>query len=307
VSVAWTAEDRVLLGKLNQGSWERTFSPQQDVDWSQSTTTKEELGALYDAWSLLRGTGKDDGLQSDARARFAAYQQMNLMQFTAIFERFALPNFDGFFGDDEEPAYHEYVAHLIKEETYHYLLFMRAIAKMRADDASLLAVPKRHIELFMHVVLWCMRLLPSRWLRHGMSFFFLRFAEEITLQANTMAKRTVPRPDSLVPRVWELHALDEARHVAFDDLMMRKARGAGPLAKLPGLLALPVCVCASLLLNLNEIWAARRVGAKVGYHHLPMLMKKTSAPFKRRVFALVKDSVRRLDARTTHEAPKAAS
>jgi hypothetical protein len=79
--------------------------------------------------------------------------------------------------------------------------------------------------------------------------------------------------------------------------MMKKARGPGPFARLPALLALPVCVGASLLLNLNEIWVARRLGAKVGYHHLPMLMKRTTAPFKRRVFSLVRDSVRRLDAK----------
>lgn len=296
MSVAWTEEDRSLLAKLNKSSWERSFTPEANVDWSTSTTTRAELLALYDAWSLLLGTGYDSNLDEDARVRFAAYQQMNLMLFTAMFERFALPNFSAMLRDDREPAYQEYVAHLIKEETYHQLLFMRTIAKLRADDPTLQEVPRRHIEMLMNVVLSTMRLMPSRWLRHGMSFFFLRFAEEITLQANTIAKQAVPRADSLVPRVWELHAVDEARHVAFDTLMMKKARGPGPFAKLPALLVLPVCVIASIALNINDVWAARKVGAKVSYLHLPKLMMKTTAPFKRRVFSLVKASLRRLDA-----------
>jgi P-aminobenzoate N-oxygenase AurF len=296
MSVAWTDEDRALLAKLNKSSWERSFTPEANVDWETSTTTRAELLALYEAWSLLLGTGYDSNLDEDARVRFAAYQQMSLMLFTANFERFALPNFSAMLHDDREPAYQEYVAHLIKEETYHQLTFMRAIAKLRADDPSLQEVPHRHIEMLMNLVLSSMRLMPSRWLRHGMSFFFLRFAEEITLQANTIAKQAVPRADSLVPRVWELHAVDEARHVAFDTLMMRKARAPGPFSKLPALCVLPVCVIASIALNINDVWAARKVGAKVSYLHLPKLMMNTKAPFKRRVFSLVRASLSRLDA-----------
>ena len=49
-------------------------------------------------------------------------------------------------------------------------------------------------------------------------------------------------------------------------------------------LMMPFCVGASLLVNLNEIWAARTLGIPVGYHELPMLMRRTTAPFKRKVF-----------------------
>lgn len=297
MSVGFTAADHELLAKLNTGSWTRTFSPESDIAWASATTTPDELRALYDAWSLLRGTRHDNAMDDTQRMRFAAYQQMNLMLFTAIFERFGLPNFDGFFSDDDEPAYHEYVAHLIKEETYHYVLFMRAIAKMREADPALRALPRRHLDLYLTLVMFGLRLIPFRRLRHGMSFFFLRFAEEITLQACTMAMRTVPRRDSLVPRVWELHALDEARHIAFDDLMMEKARLPGFLGKVPALLTVPLCVGASLLLNLNEIWAARSLGVRVGYHELFGLMKTTTAPFKRRVFRILFDALSRLTAR----------
>ena len=86
-------------------------------------------------------------------------------------------------------------------------------------------------------------------------------------------------------KVWELHAIDEARHVAFDDLMMRNARLPGRLGRLPEWLAMPLCIGASLLINFNEIWAARRLGIRVGYYELPALMKNTTAPFKRKVFS----------------------
>lgn len=293
MSVGFSTEDAALLGKLNAGSWERSFSPQQDVAWQQAETTAEELRALYDVWSLLLGTRHEQDLDDTQRVRFAAYQQMNLMLLTATFERFGLPNFQGFFAADDDPQYQEYVAHFIKEETYHNLMFHRTIAKLRAADPELRALPRWHFELFMRSVMLLLRLLPSRRVRHGMTFFFMRFAEEVTLQANTTARRAVPRAESLVPLVWELHALDEARHVAFDDLMMAKARLPGLLGRVPALLTVPVCVGASLLLNLNEIWAARTLGVKVGYLALPSLMSKTTAPFKRRVFGILSDGLAR--------------
>jgi hypothetical protein len=56
------------------------------------------------------------------------------------------------------------------------------------------------------------------------------------------------------------------------------------LGKIPVWLTMPLCIGASLLINLNEIWAARKLGVRVGYYELPMLMKRTTAPFKRKVF-----------------------
>lgn len=297
MSIGFNEKDALLLRKLNRRSWSHSFSPERDINWD-SSTTREEFRALYDAWSLLRGTRHEASLSDEQRIRFAQYQQMNLMMGTALVERCALANFESLYGDDADPAYQEYVAHLIKEETYHAVLFTRATARVMDSDPTLKPLPSRPLKIFLAVVLFLLRCVPSRRMRHGMFFFLLRFVEEITLQANVMTKRTIARGDSLVLRVWELHAIDEARHVAFDDLMLRNAKLPGVFGKLPALLTIPLCICASLLLNLNEIWAARELGVQVGYHELPMLMKNTTAPFKRKVFGLLSDGLRRAEGTT---------
>ncbi len=290
MSVNFSDKDTALLQKLNHNSWSKSFSPDRDIDWS-SSTTPEEYRALYDAWSLLLGTRHDVALSEEQRIRFAQYQQMNLMLATALFERYALANFESLFGDHDDAAYQEYIAHLIKEETYHYVLFARAIARILEADPALRPLPSRPFKVYFKVVLLLLRWVPFRRVRHGMFFFILRFIEEITLQANNVTKRTIPRGDSLVVRVWELHALDEARHVAFDDMMLRSARLPGVLDRIPAWLTMPLCLGASLLLNLNEIWAARTLGVRAGYHELPMLMKQTAAPFKRKVFNILFDGL----------------
>lgn len=283
MSIGFNRRDSELLQKLNRRSWTHSFSPDRDIDWDSSTSTKE-FRSLYDAWSLLLGSRHEASLNDEQRIRFAQYQQINLMLGTALFERYALANFESLYGDDTDPAFQEYVSHLIKEETYHYVLFSRAIAKIQEADPAILTLPSRPLRIYLVIVLFMLRYVPSRRLRHGMFFFLLRFIEEITLQANSMARRTISRDDSLVQKVWELHAIDEARHVAFDDLMMRNARLPGRLGKLPDWLAMPFCIGASLLINLNEIWAARKLGVRVGYHELFSLMRNTTAPFKRKVF-----------------------
>jgi hypothetical protein len=291
MSISFDDKEAELLRKLNRNSWSRTFSPDRDIDW-RSSTTPEEYRALYDAWGLLIGTRHEDALSDEQRISFAQYQQINLMLATALFERCALANFESLYGDDEDPAYQEYVAHLIKEETYHYVLFTRAIARILETHPELRPLPSRPFKIYLTIVLLLLRWMPSRPMRHGMFFFLLRFIEEITLQANFTTKHTITRDDSLVLRVWELHAVDEARHVAFDDLMMRKARLPGILGRIPAWLTMPLCIGASLLVNLNEVWAARQLGVRVGYHELPTLMKKTKAPFKRRVFRALFDGLR---------------
>lgn len=290
MSIDLTDKDTALLQKLNHNSWNKTFSPDRDIDWN-SSTTPAEYRALYDAWSLLLGTRYDAALSEEQRIRFAQYQQMNLMLVTALFERYGLANFESLYGDDDNSAYQEYIAHLIKEETYHYVLFARAIARILESEPALRPLPSRPIKVYLKAVLFLLRLVPFRRMRHGMFFVLLRFIEEITLQANNVTKRTIERDDSLVLRVWELHALDEARHVAFDDMMLRNARLPGVFERVPVWLTMPLCVGASLLLNLNEIWAARTLGVRVGYHELPMLMKRTTAPFKRKVFSILFDGL----------------
>jgi len=290
MSIEFSEKDAKLLDKLNRRSWTHTFSPDSDIDW-ESSTSPEEFRSLYDAWSLFIGTSHETSLSEEQRIRFSRYQQMNLMMGTALFERYALANFESLYGDCDDPAYQEYVSHLIKEETYHYLMFLRAVARIRESDPELHEMPSRPLRVYLAIVLFMLRCVPSRRLRHGMFFFLLRFIEEVTLQANMMTRRVISRDDSLVRRVWELHAIDEARHVAFDDLMMRNARRRGMPGRLPDWLAIPLCVGASLIINFNEIWAARKIGIRVGYHELPILMKRTTAPFKRKVFgSLVRGS-----------------
>lgn len=279
-------DDLQRLRNLNRRSWTHTFSPEVDIDWNSSTTA-EEYRALYDNWSLFVGTRHEHSLDDDQRNSFARCQQVNLMLATALFERCALANFESLYRDDSAPEFQEYVAHLVKEETYHHVLFTRAIKRILESDPELAPPPERLFRIYLSVTLFLLRIVPGRRLRHGMFFYVLRFIEEITLQANIVARKSVPRRDSLVPRVWELHAIDEARHVAFDELMMRKARLPGALRKLPAWLALPLCVGASLLINISEVRAARQLGVRVGYHELPVLMKRTRAAFKLRVFGLL--------------------
>lgn len=298
MSISFSEKDRLLLRKLNRGSWTHTFSPDSDIDWDTSTTD-EEFRTLYDVWSLLQGTRHEASLNDEQRIRFAKYQQMNLMLGTALFERCALANLESLYSDDADPAYQEYVSHLIKEETYHYLLFSRAVARIMETDPTLCSLPSRPLKVYLSVVFFVLRCVPSRRMRHGMFFFLLHFVEQITLQAYGMTRRTIARGDSFVLRVWQLHAIDESRHVAFDNLMMRKARLPGVFGKIPVWLTAPLCIGASLLFNLNEIWAARKLGVRVGYHELPMLMKHTTAPFKRKLFRSLVDDIRKAESPAT--------
>ena len=52
-------------------------------------------------------------------------------------------------------------------------------------------------------------------------------------------------------------------------------------------MAAPCCVWLSLTLNANEIWIGRQLGLPLRGWHLPRLMRRTQAPFKRRVFGLL--------------------
>lgn len=291
MSIGFTDRDVAMLRKLNRRSQSHTFSPDRDVDWD-SYTTPEEFRELYNAWSLLLGTRYESSLNDEQRIRFAQYQQTILMMGTALFEHYALANIRSLFGDDNTPEYQEYISHLIKEESCHYVLFTRAVARIQEAEPMLREPPSRPFRMYFSFVLFLLRHVPLRRFRHRMFFFLLHFVEDITLQASSMTRRTIKRRDSLVLRVWELHAIDEARHVAFDDVMMNSARLPGVLDKVAIWLTLPLCIGASMLINLNEIWAAKKLGVPVGYLELPKLMKRTTAPFKRKVFRLLSGSHR---------------
>jgi hypothetical protein len=141
---------------------------------------------------------------------------------------------------------------------------------------------------------WLFRVLnaiPNQKLRSTMTFTIFRFAERVTIFANQIVQSRIARRASLINQVWAFHALDEARHVAFDAIVLERNRLWRPLRWVPRLLAVPCCVWLSLLLNANEVWIAKQLGLPVRLRHLPGLMRSTKAPFKRRVFDLLKRTV----------------
>ncbi len=277
-----------LLERLNRLSLTRSFTPELDVDWS-AETTDEEYAALYDAWSLLVGTGYDQDLGPAAKVAFAKYQQMNLMAFTGLLERHAIGTLAGLYDLDDAQPFTEYIAHFIKEEIYHVTLFNRAVAAIQGSLPGRPPLPVRSVD---RVLRWVFRLagtLPGRKLRVSVTFTLLRFAELISIYAHQMAHERIARRESLVCQIWAFHALDEARHLAFDAMILEQNRLPRAVEWLPRVLATPCCVLLSLLLNANEIWIARQLGAKVSLRHLPSLMRRTQAPFKRRVFSLLSE------------------
>jgi hypothetical protein len=285
------------LERLNRLSLTRSFTPQTDIDWTATTTDAEYL-ALYPAWSLLRGSGLDGRLDDAGRVCFAKYQQMNLMLFTGLLERHAIASLARLYDLDDARPFAEYVGHFIKEEIYHDMMFRRAAEAIHATMPGWPPLPMAKVDRSLRWLFRLLRALPGVKLRSTMTFTLFRFAERVTLQAHQMVHAVLPRRDSLVHQVWAYHALDEARHVAFDALVLERNRLWAPLAWLPRVLAVPCCVWLSLLLNANEVWVARRLGVPVRLLQLPGLMRRTTAPFKRRVFALLAQTLRRGDATT---------
>ncbi len=275
------------LQRLNRLSLTRGVTPHVDIDWQQ-TTTEDEFESLYSSWSLLRGSGTDRQLDATGRASFAKYQQINLMLFTGLLERHGITALARLYDLDSSQEFSEYVGHFIKEETYHYTMFMRAIDKLEATMANRKPLPRFAADFVMRWLFRLFHLVPGRRLRSTLTFTMFRFAEQITIFANQVVQSKIGRSESLVRQVWSFHALEEARHLAFDGMIIQRNRLPWPIAWLPRALATPCCVLLSLLLNSNEIWAARQLGVRVRYWQLPWLMARTEAPFKRRVFGLLK-------------------
>jgi len=285
-----TSEDS-LLERLNRLSVTRSFTPQVDIDW-EATTTDAEFESLYSAWSLLEGTGLDAGFGPAERVLFVKYQQMNLMLFTGLLERHALTALARLYDLDDAQDFAEYVGHFIKEEIYHHMMFLRAIAQIQATMPGKPPLPTQSLDRTLRWLFRVLNALPSQKLRCTLTFTFFRFAERVTIYAHQMVQSKIPRRQSLINQVWAYHALDESRHVVFDGLILERNRLWRPLAWLPLALAAPCCVLLSLLLNANELWVARRLGVPVRLRQLPGLMKQTQAPFKRRVFGLLAQTLR---------------
>lgn len=279
------------LERLNRGALQRTFTPQTDIDWT-AETTDDEFAALYPAWSLFAGTGADDSLSSADRIAFAKYQQMNLMLFTAVLERHALGSMAMLYDADRSLAFQDCLGHFIKEETYHYMMFMRAIARIHASMPGKPPLPSFGVDRILRVIFAAVSLVPWPRLRTSVTVTLFRFAEQVTMFANQVAHSRIERRDSLVNRVWGYHALDEARHLAFDDLVLEHHGLRRRWRWLTGALAAPLCILMSLMLNRNELWAARQLGLRIPLWRLPSLMRRTQATFKRRVFALLGQTLR---------------
>lgn len=284
-------KDEALLERLNRLSVTRSFTPQVDIDWSQETTDAE-FAALYPAWSLLAGTGADEALDGAARVTYARYQQMNLMLFTGLLERHAIRALADLYDLDPAEAFSEYVGHFLKEEIYHHMMFTRAVEALRLTTPDGTPIPHQGIDRAVRSLFGFTALLPGRRLRSTMTFTILRFAEQVTMYAHQSVEGCLPRRESLVAQVWSFHARDEARHLAFDGMILERNRLPGLFAWLPTLLAAPYCAVLSLTLNANEIWIARRLGLPLSIFRVPWLMRRTTAPFKRRVFSLLARTLR---------------
>jgi hypothetical protein len=282
--------DDQLLERLNRLSVTRSFTPQVDVDWSQETTD-EEYASLYEAWSLLQGSGLDASWGPAERVLFVKYQQMNLMSFTGLLERHAIGTLAKLYDLDPAEPFSEYVGHFIKEEIYHHMLFTRAVAQVQASVGDHPPLPVGRIDRLLRAIFAMAGALPGRKLRTTLTFTILRFAEQVTIYAHQMMEQRIPRRESLVCQIWAFHALDESRHLAFDAMILERNRLPRGLGWLPKAVAAPCCVLLSFCLNSNELWVARRLGLKLGVWQLPMLMRRTTAPFKRRVFDLLRKTL----------------
>jgi len=284
VALPLGADERALLERLNRLALEQRIDFDADLDWSARTTAAELL-ALYDAWSLLAGSGRDATLGAAERIDFARYQQVNLMLFTAYLERYGLRVLARLRGEEEDRELLEALDHFAREENAHQRMFLRAVAALEAEMPSRRLLPRRQLRLFFGALFGLLAALPLRRVRVSASFLVLQFAEDISIIAHSVAGRAIARKDSLVPRIWALHAQDEARHLRIDALLRARHRPPAVLEPLVRLAAAALAVASSALLNANDVWAARQVGARVSLWHLPMLLKRTTAPFKRRVLS----------------------
>lgn len=280
------SDDEKLLERLNRLSLTRSFTPQIDVDWSQRTTDAE-FAELYPAWSLLHGSGLDTGWGERERVTFVKYQQMNLMSFTGLLERHAIGALARLYDLDPAEPFSEYVGHFIKEEIYHHMLFVRAVGLIQATVTDHPPLPTADADRLLRRIFALAARLPGRRLQTTLVFTVLRFAEQVTIYAHQMVEERLPRRESLIAQVWAFHALDEARHLAFDAMILERNRVHQMLAGPMRLLAAACCVLLSLRLNANELWVANRLGVPLRVWQIPSLMRRTQAPFKRRVFGLL--------------------
>jgi hypothetical protein len=289
--IVWTSAETAALARLNAASIDHSFVPARDVAWAGATTGEEWL-ALYRAWSLFPGSRFETEFTDETRADFARYQQAILMLVTAMLERHALPMLEGLLRDNQDPEFVEYIGHFIKEETYHYVMFTRAIAKLEAEMPARPPLPRGRTERLLRWTFRLLRLVPGRGFRTALSLTMFHFAEQVSVHAHRVARDAVPRKGAFVPQIWGLHAVDEARHLQFDRLLLDKLVLLPAMRTIARFLAVPFCAMATLTVHVNEAWAARQLGVHVRLRHLLPLLRAPASPFKQRVVGLMREAAR---------------
>lgn len=289
--ITWNPTERAALARLNAASVERSFVPARDVAWSGCTSPEEWL-SLYRAWSLFPGSRFESRFSDETRVNFARYQQASLMLVTAMLERHGLPMLEDLLRGSQDPEFIEYVSHFIKEEAYHYAMFMRAIAKIEGEMPGYPGLPRAGTERLLKMAYRVLRWVPGRRFRTTVSFTMFRFAEQVSVHAHGVAREVVPREDSLVPQVWALHAVDEGRHLQFDGLLLQKLALPSWARRFGHLLAVPLCVVSVLAVHLNEAWAARQLGVRVRLWHLLGPFSTPASHFQQRVTRLMRNVAR---------------
>jgi hypothetical protein len=295
-----SAADQEMLDQLNRLSLSRSFTPQVDIDWS-ATTTEPEFAALFSVTSLFAGTRFESAFSTSGRAQFIRYQQMNLMLFTAQLERHGIAALARMYDDDDSQPFTEYLGNFLKEEIYHYTMFTRAIEQIQITLPDLPRLPARRIDLSMRLLFILINLLPGKKLRANLAFRFFQFAEQLTLFINQTVRQEIPRREGFINQIWSYHALDEARHLAFDRMMLERNRLIRPLAWLTTAASGFCCVLLAALVNSNEIWAAQQLGVPARLRHLPELLRTTRAPLKHRIFLYLRTMLKGGRATETEE------
>ena len=84
-------------------------------------------------------------------------------------------------------------------------------------------IPQRAIKALLRWFFRFLVLIPWMRLRIQTLFLFFSFFERVTIEAHTATKEALPRKEAFVRQIWEWHALDERRHLAFDRLIMEKS------------------------------------------------------------------------------------
>src|SRR5262245_12939101 len=228
------------LERLNRLSLTRTFTPQTDIDWT-ATTTEAEYESLYATTSLLFGTGEDAGLDASGRAKYVAYQQMNLMSFTGLLERHGIRVLALMYDLEDLQPFTECLGNFLKEEIYHYTMFDRAVRAIHGGMPGYPPLPTRSLERSLAALFGLITWLPGKKLRANLAFTFFRFAEQVTIYAHEVVDAKIRRRDSLINQVWAFHALDEARHLAFDNFILDQYRLRWPLSVVARALSLVFC------------------------------------------------------------------